>query len=183
MNRRGILQVTAGVLLKGVLAGVGAFGALGPGAALASAVRRLALVNTHTGDAFNDVYWRAGAYVPDALRAIDQVMRDHRSGETHAIDPNLLDQLNDLAALVDASAPYQIISGYRSPQSNAVLQAQSHGVATRSLHMDGRAIDVRVGGVDLPRLRDAAIAMRRGGVGYYESSDFIHLDTGRVRRW
>jgi uncharacterized protein YcbK (DUF882 family) len=117
------------------------------------------------------------------MAAINHVMRDHRSGESHAIDPRLLDQLHQLKGLVSASAPFQIISGYRSPITNAALRENSSGVASRSLHMDGRAIDIRVGGVDLARLRDAAIGMAAGGVGYYEASNFIHVDTGRVRRW
>jgi len=117
------------------------------------------------------------------MAAINHVMRDHRSGETHAIDPRLLDQLHTLKGLVSASSPFQIISGYRSPATNAALHANSSGVASRSLHMDGRAIDIRVGAVDLSRLRDAALGMRAGGVGYYAASDFIHVDTGRVRSW
>ena len=141
------------------------------------------MVNTHTGDTFNDVYWAQDAYVPGALDAIKHVMRDHRCNETHDIDPRLLDELHALKSLVGASAPYQIISGYRSPATNATLHANSDGVAAHSLHMEGRAIDIRVQGIDLPRLRDAALSMCAGGVGYYEASDFIHVDTGRVRRW
>lgn len=151
--------------------------------AIAAPPRRLAFTNTHTGECFDDCYWEAGNFVPEALRAIELVMRDHRTGEVHEIDPRLLDQLVALRALTQATAPYQIISGYRSPASNASLAAQSSGVATRSLHMQGRAIDVRVSGVDLVRLRDAALGMAAGGVGYYAASDFVHLDTGRVRSW
>ena len=180
MDRRAFLQLSASSALASMATGAGS-------AALALPPepnpRRLALVNTHTGDAFNDAYWSAGDYVPEALLAIAHVMRDHRSGEVHAIDPRLLDLLHDLHASVGASAPYQIISGYRSPATNAALHAQSNGVASRSLHMEGRAIDIRIAGVDLPRLRDAAIQMGRGGVGFYPDSDFIHVDTGRVRRW
>lgn len=145
--------------------------------------RLLSFFNTHTGETFADAYWERGNYVPDAMAAINTVMRDHRSGEVHEIDPRLLDQLNALRVAVDTSSPFQIISGYRSPASNAQLAAASSGVATRSLHMDGRAIDIRVRGVELSRLRDAALAMNAGGVGYYESSNFIHVDTGRPRRW
>lgn len=179
MNRRNLLKLTGGALIaSSSLIGVAHATPIG-----ASGARRLSFVNTHTGDTFSDAYWEAGSYVPDAMAAINQVMRDHRSGEAHAIDPRLLDQLHTLKGLVGASAPYQIISGYRSPATNAALHEQSSGVATRSLHMDGRAIDIRVRGVDLPRLRDAALGMQAGGVGYYEASDFIHIDTGRVRRW
>ncbi|MFO1016087.1 MAG: DUF882 domain-containing protein [Hyphomonadaceae bacterium] len=179
MNRRNLLKLTGGALI----ASSPLIGAAHATPVAASGARRLSFVNTHTGDTFSDAYWEAGSYVPDAMAAINQVMRDHRSGEAHAIDPRLLDQLHTLKGLVGATAPYQIISGYRSPATNAALHEQSSGVATRSLHMDGRAIDIRVRGVDLPRLRDAALGMQAGGVGYYEASDFIHIDTGRVRRW
>lgn len=192
MNRRHLLRAAGSAVLNGALvSGAGAAllmpaQATTPAQAVAVAAadaRRLAFINTHTGDTFSDAYWVSGNYVPDAMAAINHVMRDHRSGEAHAIDPRLLDQLHALKGLVDASAPFQIISGYRSPATNAALHDASSGVATRSLHMDGRAIDIRVRGVELPRLRDAALGMNAGGVGYYEASDFIHVDTGRVRRW
>lgn len=176
------MKISCSALITGAIAGMATAAASSAALALPN-LRRLALVNTHTGDAYNDAYWMAGDYVPDALGAIAHVMRDHRSGEERAIDPRLLDLLHDLHASVGASAPYQIISGYRSPATNAALHAQTNGVASRSLHMDGRAIDIRISGIDLPRLRDAAIHMRRGGVGFYPDSDFIHVDTGRVRTW
>lgn len=186
MNRRNFFQAAGGAAFNAAL--VGGIGAsiILPAYATAPAqaqARRLGFVNTHTGDTFSDAYWENGNYVPDAMAAINQVMRDHRSNEVHAIDPRLLDQLHALNGLVEASAPFQIISGYRSPATNAALHEQSSGVATRSLHMDGRAIDIRVRGVELTRLRDAALGMSAGGVGYYEASDFIHVDTGRIRRW
>ena len=190
MNRRDVLKFAGGAVLNGALvAGGGTALLLSANATQPTNVvpraeaRRLAFVNTHTGDTFADAYWEAGNYVPDAMAAINRVMRDHRSGEVHAIDPRLLDQLNELKGLVSATAPFQIISGYRTPASNATLHANSSGVASRSLHMDGRAIDVRVRGVALSRLHDAALGMSAGGVGYYEASDFIHIDTGPVRRW
>ncbi|MGQ0532709.1 MAG: DUF882 domain-containing protein [Caulobacteraceae bacterium] len=190
MNRRNLLKVAGSAVLNGALVGGASAAWLMPAYATAPVApraavdaRRLSLANTHTGDTFNDAYWEGGNYVPDAMAAINRVMRDHRSGETHSIDPRLLDQLHTLKSVVSASAPFQIISGYRSPATNAAMHANSSGVASRSLHMDGRAIDIRVSGVDLARLRDAAIGMQAGGVGYYEASDFIHVDTGRVRRW
>lgn len=191
MNRRNLIKGAGSAVFNGALVG-------GMGAAIwspaqattpasaprsASQARLLSFVNTHTGDAFADAYWENGIYVPDAMAAINQVMRDHRSGEVHDIDPRLLDQLHRLRGDVSASSPFQIISGYRSPVTNAALHEASGGVATRSLHMEGRAIDIRVRGVDTARLRDAALAMQAGGVGYYQASDFIHVDTGRVRRW
>jgi uncharacterized protein YcbK (DUF882 family) len=191
MNRRTLLKAAGGAAFNGALAGGGALALLAsanatptePARASVRDARLLSLINTHTGESFADAYWENGNYVSGAMAAINRVMRDHRSGEVHEIDPRLLDQLHTLRAAVDARSPFQIISGYRSPATNATLAAASGGVATRSLHMDGRAIDIRVGGVDLTRLRDAALAMNAGGVGYYASSDFIHVDTGRVRRW
>lgn len=188
MNRRNFLQATGGAAFNAALGGGIGASILPPAHATQPSdaptrVRQLSFLNTHTGDAFSDAYWENGNYVPDAMASINQVMRDHRSGEVHAIDPHLLDQLHTLKGVVEASSPFQIISGYRSPVTNAALHERSSGVATRSLHMDGRAIDIRVRGVELPRLRDAALSMNAGGVGYYEASDFIHVDTGRVRRW
>ena len=192
MNRRDLLKFAGGTLLNGALVGGGAAALIlpanattptSPSPARAAEARRLAFLNTHTGDTFADAYWEAGNYVPDAMVAINHVMRDHRSGETYAIDPRLLDQLHSLRGVVETQTPYQIISGYRSPASNAALQEGSSGVATRSLHMQGRAIDIRIRGVDTARLRDAALGLSAGGVGYYQASDFIHVDTGRVRRW
>lgn len=183
MNRRHVLKLAGGGLFMGAAASLLPANALAAVAVPAVGARRLALLNTHTGDRFGEAYWENGAYVPGAMAEIKHVMRDHRSNETHDIDPRLLDQLHQLNGLVGAAAPYQIISGYRSPATNAMLHAQSEGVATHSLHMDGRAIDIRMQGVDLTRLRDAARSMNVGGVGYYQASDFIHVDTGRVRRW
>lgn len=176
-ERRALVRGGAALAAMAGLGGVPAWATPQPGP------RTLSFVNLHTGDTFSDCYYEAGAYVPDALQAIAHVMRDHRTGDVHAIDPALLDTLVDLKARLGASAPYQIISGYRSPASNAAMHARSSGVAARSLHMDGRAIDVRLRGVALADLRDAALGLARGGVGYYPTSDFVHIDTGRVRRW
>jgi uncharacterized protein YcbK (DUF882 family) len=191
MNRRNLLKFTGAAALNGALVAGGTAALLRPAGATSPVsaptpvreAKLLSFVNTHTGESFADAYWENGSYIPDAMAAINTVMRDHRSGEVHVIDPTLMDLLHTLKANVGASAPYQIISGYRSPATNAALHANSSGVATHSLHMDGKAIDIRVAGIDLPRLRDAALAMQAGGVGYYQASDFIHVDTGRVRRW
>lgn len=185
MNRRSLLKFAGGAAVNGALLGGMGAALLGPASATTPAVgaRRVAFLNTHTGDHFNDAYWEAGNYVPDALAAIRHVMRDHRSGEEHDIDPRLLDRLVNLNGLVEGHEPYQIISGYRSPTTNAALHEASSGVATRSLHMDGKAIDIRMSGVDLTRLHDAALSQSAGGTGFYPASDFIHVDTGRVRRW
>jgi uncharacterized protein YcbK (DUF882 family) len=181
MNRRDLLRLAGGALVAAGTASLVAPNAFAT--APAQGVRTLALLNTHTGDRFGAAYWEQGNYVPDAIAAIKHVMRDYRNNEVHDIDPRLLDELSRLNGLVGAAAPYQIISGYRSPATNAMLHANSDGVASHSLHMEGKAIDIRMAGVDLSRLHDAALSMQSGGVGFYPASDFIHVDTGRVRRW
>jgi uncharacterized protein YcbK (DUF882 family) len=146
--------------------------------------RTLALVNPNTGDKLKLTYFEKGHYIKPALREINYVLRDYRTGDIHPIDPYLLDQLHDLRlSLGIAHRPFHIISGYRSPHTNSLLHHESHGVSNNSLHMQGRAIDVRVEGLDSRHIRNAALAMHRGGVGYYHESDFVHLDTGKVRSW
>jgi uncharacterized protein YcbK (DUF882 family) len=145
--------------------------------------RSVAFVHTHTGEQLNAVYFRDGSYDRTALTQVAHTLRDFRSGEVHTIDPTLLDALFELQVRADHDHPYQIISAYRSPSTNEGLRSKSHGVAEHSLHMQGQAIDIRVAGVPTKKLRDLALAMNRGGVGYYHDSDFIHVDTGRVRSW
>lgn len=147
------------------------------------APRSLSMVSTHTGEKLEVLYFEDGRYVPEALNRLNRVLRDHRTGDVAAIDPRLYDQLHALARCADCAPHYEIISGYRSPATNEKLRQASSGVATRSLHMDGRAIDVRLKGLSTAKLRDLALALRAGGVGYYAKSDFVHLDTGRVRSW
>jgi uncharacterized protein YcbK (DUF882 family) len=145
---------------------------------------RLRLFNTHTGERV-DVAFRSGAsYLPEGLAELASHLRDFRRNESRELDPRLYDLLADLAAAVGRpDAEFHVISGYRSPATNSMLRERSLGVAQRSLHMEGRAIDVRLPGVPTAVLRDAALKLARGGVGYYAESDFIHVDTGRVRRW
>jgi uncharacterized protein YcbK (DUF882 family) len=145
--------------------------------------RALELFNTHTGETVSVVYRRGADYDTAALAKLHHVMRDHRNGEAHDIDLGLYDQLYDLAIAARRDARYDIISGYRSPESNAKMAAASRGVAKRSLHMQGRAIDARLHRCSSANLRDLALAAAKGGVGYYQRSDFVHLDTGRVRTW
>jgi len=147
------------------------------------APRRLAFVHLHTGEKLSAVYAEGDTYVPEALASIDRLLRDHRTGDIHPIDPKLLDQLAALSVLTGGTRPYEVICGYRSPATNAMLSERSGGVAVSSLHLDGRAIDVRLAGVPLTRLHAAARSMAAGGVGYYPRSNFIHLDTGAVREW
>lgn len=146
--------------------------------------KTLAFQNPHTGDKLKLTYFDKGRYVKAALREINYVLRDFRTGDVHPIDIDLLDQLHDLKlALGVANRPFHIISGYRSAFSNARLHNESPGVANHSLHMQGRAIDIRIEGLDTRHIRNAAMAMHRGGVGYYHESDFVHLDTGKFRTW
>ncbi|WP_292975493.1 DUF882 domain-containing protein [Nitrosomonas sp.] len=145
--------------------------------------KRLSLLNLHTGERIRTAYWEKGKYIPEALQAIARVLRDHRSGERHPIDPKLLDLIQHLHHKTGSSKEFQVISGYRSPATNAKLATRSHGVARKSLHMQGKAIDIRLPGVPLNTLRRAAMSMRIGGVGYYPESNFIHVDTGNVRYW
>lgn len=145
--------------------------------------KKLSFHNTHTGENIRTTYWAEGQYIKESLVDINTIMRDHRSGEVYPIDPQLLDLLHTLQKKVEKKDPFSIISCYRSPATNAMLNKQSNGVAKRSLHMQGKAIDIRLPGCDLNNLRKAALAMKRGGVGYYPESDFIHVDTGRVRFW
>lgn len=146
-------------------------------------VKRLFLHNLHTGDTIKTEYWADGSYIPGALSEARHALRDWRNGEQHEMDPQLFDLFHDLSAKLEADRPFQIICGYRSPQTNAMLHARSGQVAAHSLHMDGKATDLRMEGVDLSYLRKAAMSMGRGGVGYYPTSDFVHVDTGRVRQW
>jgi uncharacterized protein YcbK (DUF882 family) len=145
--------------------------------------RTLSFTNLHTGEKLRATFWAEGDYIREELSAVNQVLRDHRSGDVHAMDPKLLDLLYLLQQSVAVRGAFHIISGYRSPATNKKLSAKSSGVAKKSLHMQGKAIDIRLPGCELKQLRDAALALQAGGVGYYPKSNFIHVDTGRVRRW
>jgi uncharacterized protein YcbK (DUF882 family) len=145
--------------------------------------RELQFLHTHTGERLAVEYFDGRAYLPDALTTVDHYLRDFRTGDVHDIDPHLLDLLHGLSRLTETAAPFQVISGYRSPATNAMLHQHSEGVAVNSLHMVGQAIDIRLADVPLPKLKSAALALGRGGVGYYPASNFVHVDTGRVRHW
>jgi len=145
--------------------------------------RKLSLLNLHTGESLTATYWAEGQYQNQELAAINNVLRDHRTGDTYQMDSELLELLNVLHQKVGAKESFQVISGYRSPKTNAALNKKSNGVARKSLHMQGKAIDIRLPGCNLADLRNAAISCQKGGVGYYAKSNFIHIDTGRVRRW
>ena len=145
--------------------------------------RSLSFVHTHTGESLSTVYYEGGAYRAAGLERVNHLLRDFRTEDVHPIDPGVLDILFQLQILADRDEPYQVISGYRSPRTNASLRKSSSGVAEHSLHMEGRAIDVRLGGFRTSKLRELALGLQRGGVGFYPKSDFVHLDNGRLRYW
>lgn len=144
--------------------------------------RSLSFYHLHTHERLQVTYYADGAYLPEPLRLVDRLLRDFRTGESTRIDTSLLDLLHRLAQIFD-DRTFEIVSAYRSPATNAALADRSTGVARASLHVEGRAIDVRLAGFATGKLRDAAVALAQGGVGYYPASDFVHLDTGRVRSW
>jgi uncharacterized protein YcbK (DUF882 family) len=150
---------------------------------LGTAKRRLSFVNLHTDEKLTALYWANGAYQPSAVKDINYLLRDFRTGEVRAIDLRLLDLLYTLQHRVKSGSPFQVISGYRSPKTNAKLAALSDGVARRSYHMKGMAIDVALTDRTLPALREAAMSLRAGGVGFYPKPGFVHVDVGPVRTW
>lgn len=185
-GRRKASAVTRRDLLR-----LGAWGAVAaaapfPARAMQSArgQRALAFYNTHTGERLRSVYWEDGAYDERSLAEIDHHLRDHRTGDVQAITPRLLDLLHELHVVLGTQEPFHVISGYRSPATNAMLASRSGGgVGKRSFHMRGMAIDVSIPGRSVSDLRRAALALRAGGVGDYPSSGFVHVDVGRVRSW
>ena len=156
-----------------------------PAFAMDQSVRALAFDNVHTGEKLELDYWRDGTYLPEALSAVNHILRDFRTGDIHPIAPQLLDLMSSLRWMLETRAPVSVISGYRSSVTNAMLRGEREhsGVAAKSLHMQGMAIDIRITGRSLASIHSAALAMRNGGVGYYPVSDFVHVDVGRVRTW
>ncbi len=155
---------------------------------LEAAVRRmpersLHLYNTHTGESLKTVYWADGRYHTKSITQISRFLRDHRNGAVHPIDPRLLDLVVSVQRKVGAKGAVHIISGYRSPATNAMLASYSDGVASHSLHMEGRAVDIRLPGHSIRHVGRAALSLKAGGVGAYPASDFVHIDTGRIRTW
>jgi uncharacterized protein YcbK (DUF882 family) len=149
----------------------------------ANDARSLSFYHTHTGKALSVVYYENGAYSATALDTVDAFLRDFRTGDEHRMDPVLLDVLYDIKLKTHTRAPFQVISAYRSPVTNQMLRDNSAGVAKDSMHLRGQAIDVRLADVPLDELRAVALDLQRGGVGFYPESQFVHVDTGRVRRW
>ncbi len=157
--------------------------ALLPHRARAASERTLAFDNLHTGEKISATFWADGNHLKDGCAAINKVLRDHRSGEIATISTELLDLLYLLDIKLESSKPYEVISGYRSPATNESLARAGNGVSHNSLHMKGMAIDIRVAGRSLVALRDTAMTLKGGGVGYYPKSDFVHVDVGRIRYW
>jgi uncharacterized protein YcbK (DUF882 family) len=164
--------------------------ALVPGRAQAAVSKRperiLSFFHTHTGERLKIAYCCDGVYQPEALNQLNHLLRDFRVNQEKPIDTRLFDLLHELSGTLEADQPYHVISGYRSPTTNMMLRERggAHtGVATQSLHMVGKAMDIRVPGVKLDQLRSAAVSLKLGGVGFYPSSNFVHVDTGRVRYW
>jgi len=187
-TRRRLLQMgaAAGAAVAGALGRLSPASAAdlapGPGEPQRARPKRVALSNLHTGEQLGVEYFR-GAYLPESLAAIQVLLRDFRNDEQHAIDPRLMDYLYDVARHAGVDPVFSVISGYRSPQTNERLRERSSGVARHSLHLEGRAIDVRLAGVHCADLAGRALDLYRGGVGYYARSDFVHLDTGAFRTW
>lgn len=145
--------------------------------------RRLKFFHTHTKKSLDVLYKRGDDYLPAGLTEINEFLLDFRTGDVTETDPELLDLIYDLRQELGSNGTFEVISAYRSPKTNEMLRGRSDGVAMNSQHLLGKAIDVRLPGIELSVLRDTAISMQRGGVGYYPSSNFVHIDTGRVRRW
>jgi uncharacterized protein YcbK (DUF882 family) len=151
---------------------------------LPTSARSLAFNHTHTGEKISLVYAVEDRYLPEALTTLNRFLRDHYSGQIGSIDPQLFDLLHRLQLTLGSNEPFHVISGYRCPETNLNLRdTRGGGVARHSLHMDGKAIDIRLPGTPLADVRDAALSLRLGGVGYYRHNQFVHVDTGRVRHW
>jgi uncharacterized protein YcbK (DUF882 family) len=173
-------------LRQAALAAAGALPALSATTARASApgLRGLAMAHTHTGERVDIVFAVEDRYVPEALGSLNRFLRDHYTGDVGLIDPAVFDLLHRVQQVLGSEREFEVISGYRCPATNTRLrETRGGGVARHSLHMEGRAIDVRLPGVPLADLREAALSLRSGGVGFYPREEFVHLDTGRVRDW
>ena len=178
MNRRIFLRSAAAVAGTAIAPAAFATNSLS-----ADIDKELHLYNIHTGEFVKTTFKQAGQYDQQGLDELDNLLRDHRSGESTLISRTLLDDVHTLQQMFKPNQAIEIISGYRSPKTNERLRAMGHNVAKRSLHMQGKAIDIRIPGASLRQVRKAALALKSGGVGYYPKSGFIHLDVGRVRQW
>jgi len=177
MDRRTFLKLGGAAAIAAAFPGM-AFGKIN-----GAYEKSLSFYNIHTGESLRTTYWADGVYIPESLEAINTILRDYRTGTEIAMDLRVLDLLHAVRTKVGSNQPFQIISGYRSPQTNAMLRQNTSGVAKKSLHMQGKAIDINLPGTDLAMLRKAAMHEKAGGVGYYPASNFVHIDSGRVRSW
>jgi len=175
-SRRNFLKYSVGI--GGLLATPAAFARVA-----STGERKLKFYNLHTGEHISATYWADGNYIPEQLAAIDYLLRDFRTDQIMTMDRELYDLLYVLQHKVDGTGAFHVISGYRSPKTNTMLNKTTSGVAKRSLHTRGMAIDIRLPGINLKHLRQAALNLHAGGVGYYPKSNFIHVDTGRPRFW
>ncbi len=148
-----------------------------------SSVRKTTILNTHTGERFSGEFWENGKYLDDAFREIKKLFRDHRTGDQHPIDPKLLDTMAILQKRARSKNEFEMYSGYRSHKTNEKLRRMSFGVAKKSFHLQGQAVDLSLPGTNIRKLQKEAIKLKSGGVGFYPESNFVHLDTGRVRHW
>jgi uncharacterized protein YcbK (DUF882 family) len=188
LQRRAFLRIGGGILASALTASVVTKAAAQIAAPALVGLkdidcRTLMLNCLNTGESLKVDYWVDGRYIDGELARINKVLRDFRTGEVHPIEPKLLDLIHHLGRDLETGSEFQIISGYRSPRTNAMLHDKSSGVAEKSLHMKGQAIDLRVPGRPLKHVHEAALKLGAGGVGYYAKSNFVHVDTGRVRRW
>jgi len=145
--------------------------------------RQLSFYHTHTSESLTVTYFRDGGYVVSALTELNDFLGDFRTGDATNMDPAVFDILHEIQTESGSTGTYEIISAYRSPATNEMLRGNSNGVAKNSQHLLGKAIDVRLTDLETAELRDVALALERGGVGYYQESDFVHVDTGRIRQW
>lgn len=170
----GLISMAAAVVPKGAFASAGEH---------IISERELAFYNLYTHENLDTIYWRDGQYIPEALSEIDYIFRDRRSGKVKRINRRLMDLLFNIQKKLGSKEPFQLISGYRTPRSNAILSKTNKGVAKNSLHMYGKAVDLRLPGYSLKAVRRAAMSFKAGGVGYYPRSKFVHIDVGNVRYW
>jgi uncharacterized protein YcbK (DUF882 family) len=180
-ERRTLLKVGFGAAVGAGLTAAPLLGWAEPPSS--ASMRSVALDNLHTGESMEAVYWADGDYIPDVLEAVNVHLRDFRTGDVYPIDPKLLDLVDAVNTRTGTRARFQVISGYRSAATNALLRERSEEVAKKSFHMSGMAIDVRLPDVDLARLHSAALSLGLGGVGYYPESNFVHMDVGPLRTW
>lgn len=177
INRRSFLKIAA------IGSAVSLFPAIIFGKTDVPYKKSLSLYNIHTGENINTTYWAEGSYIPEALSQMNHLLRDYRTDAATDMDTELFDLLYSIRTNLDSSKPFHVVSGYRSPQTNAMLNSHSSGIAKKSLHMQGKAIDINLPGRDLFELKKIAMNLKQGGVGYYPRSDFVHVDVGRVRYW